>query len=225
MTYEQYKQLFDEATAQIADRVAKIQPRAGNRASVNGMGISIEPFSEEHESEAETWTFALLCKTEQYSTVGEEEPDYDPRPYVWLETAAYQPRGTDYWYPVGFNPGIPLIGQLIDIPPDDTGPVKVDGFKRSCSLEFFSSTTEAANFGAGVTEERMESIKSGFKFPVKVTVEVVAVNYREGGAVESYTVAETHTFFVGFDGDKKFFTAPYQDKQFEFRIVNIVRME
>jgi len=112
---------------------------------------------------------------------------------------------------------------LIDIPPDDTGPVKVDGFKRSCSLEFFSSTTEAANFGAGATKERMESVKFGFKFPVKVTVEVVAINYKAGGVVESYTVAETHTFFVGFDGDKKFFTAPYQDKQFEFRIVNIER--
>jgi hypothetical protein len=42
MTYDQYQQLYNAAKEQIADRVAKIQPRAGNGASVNGMGISIE---------------------------------------------------------------------------------------------------------------------------------------------------------------------------------------
>lgn len=42
MTYDQYQQLYSAAKEQIADRVAKIQPRAGNGASVNGMGISIE---------------------------------------------------------------------------------------------------------------------------------------------------------------------------------------
>ncbi len=42
MTYDQYQQLYGEAKAQIAARVAKIQPTAGNGASVNGMGIAIE---------------------------------------------------------------------------------------------------------------------------------------------------------------------------------------
>jgi len=42
MKYDQYQQLYSEAKAQIADRVARIQPRAGNGASINGMGISIE---------------------------------------------------------------------------------------------------------------------------------------------------------------------------------------
>lgn len=48
MTYDQYQQLYSAAKAQIAARVAKIQPTAGNGASVNGMGIAIEvPAAEE----------------------------------------------------------------------------------------------------------------------------------------------------------------------------------
>lgn len=51
MTYDQYQQLYGAAKAQIAARVAKIQPTAGNGASVNGMGIAIEvPAAEEAEA-------------------------------------------------------------------------------------------------------------------------------------------------------------------------------
>ena len=42
MTYDQYQQLYGAAKEQIAARVDKVQPRAGNGASVNGMGISVE---------------------------------------------------------------------------------------------------------------------------------------------------------------------------------------
>jgi hypothetical protein len=51
MTYDQYQQLYGEAKEQIAARVAKIQPTAGNGASVIGMGIAIEvPVAEEAEA-------------------------------------------------------------------------------------------------------------------------------------------------------------------------------
>ena len=42
MTYDQYQQLYGAAKEQIAARVDKIQPRAGNGASVLGMGIAVE---------------------------------------------------------------------------------------------------------------------------------------------------------------------------------------
>lgn len=48
MKYDQYQQLYTAAKEQIAARVERIQPRAGNGASINGMGIAIEvPAAEE----------------------------------------------------------------------------------------------------------------------------------------------------------------------------------
>ena len=217
MTYDQYQQIYNAAKAQIEDRVNKLQPRAGNNASVNGMGISIEVDHAEEADDEETWSFALLCKIEQWSTVGKEEPDYNPNPYITEGVVAYQPRGTTLWIPVGFDPGIYLNAEVTDIPPDDTGPIKIEGFTRTCSFEFFS--TSYIDFPNEITTYEPNT----FKFPVKVTVEMVAVNYKDGGSVESYTVVGSYNFFVGFEGDKKFFSAPYQDKTFYFRITNIER--
>ena len=48
MKYDQYQQLYNAAKEQISARVERIQPRAGNGASINGMGIAIEvPAAEE----------------------------------------------------------------------------------------------------------------------------------------------------------------------------------
>ena len=227
MNYEQYQQIYNAAKAQIADRVSKLQPRAGNNASVNGSGISIEVGRAEEAAAEETWSFALLCQTEQYSTVGAEYPDYDPSPYIFEEVVAFQPRGSNYWLPFGFDPGIPVPGQLIDIPPDDTGPVHLEGFKRYCSLKFFSSSYglfvgDLISVGSSIQSDYKPST---FRFPVKVTVELIAINYQAGDSTQRVapTVVATYTFFVGFEGDKRSFTAPYEDQEFEFRIVNIER--
>jgi hypothetical protein len=60
MTYDQYQQLYSAAKEQIADRVAKIQPRAGNGASVNGMGISIEVSAAEDDGVFNAVQYYLL---------------------------------------------------------------------------------------------------------------------------------------------------------------------
>ena len=65
MNYDQYQQLYNAAKEQIADRVAKIQPRAGNGASVNGMGISIEvPMAEEVVGQVNLTLYYILAKVE-----------------------------------------------------------------------------------------------------------------------------------------------------------------
>lgn len=60
MTYDQYQQLYGAAKEQIAARVAKIQPTAGNGASVNGMGIAIEVPAAEQQVEERSWNLLLF---------------------------------------------------------------------------------------------------------------------------------------------------------------------
>lgn len=70
MTYDQYQQIYNAAKAQIADRVSKLQPRAGNNASVNGGGISIEAGrGVEEVEEEETWRYVLLGQVVGSTTI------------------------------------------------------------------------------------------------------------------------------------------------------------
>jgi hypothetical protein len=65
MKYDQYQQLYNAAKEQIAARVDKIQPRAGNGASINGMGIAIEvPAAEEPQPENEDWLLYLFASVD-----------------------------------------------------------------------------------------------------------------------------------------------------------------
>jgi hypothetical protein len=147
MTYEQYKQLFDEATAQIADRVAKIQPRAGNRASVNGMGISIEPVGEAEEEPDETWRYVLLGHLVGTTTIS---GDFDIGP----ENATVVSREGDV-----LNTYFWEQTQLYDFVPDDAEP-----FSRTYTL-FLTSASVDTNLEQGE-----------FKFPTNVTLELYPVD-------------------------------------------------
>ena len=70
MNYEQYQQIYNAAKTQIADRVSKLQPRAGNNASVNGGGISIEVGrAEEAAAAEETWRYVLLGQVVGSTTI------------------------------------------------------------------------------------------------------------------------------------------------------------
>jgi len=69
MTYDQYQQIYNAAKAQIADRVSKLQPRAGNNASVNGGGISIEVGRAEEAAAEDTWRYVLLGRVVGSTTI------------------------------------------------------------------------------------------------------------------------------------------------------------
>lgn len=207
MTYEQYKQLFDEATAQIADRVAKIQPRAGNRASVNGMGISIEPFSEEPEREAETWLVTLRARVEgQYNEVG-------PGPQ-----GAYFPITRQFDTPFSVVATMPRVGEfvaggdatgsdqalyrIVDNPTPPTPPFP--DYYKEFKLYLESSSTD-------------DTYGDPFKLPL--TVEVVMV-YRNSSTGETEEL-DTFTFGVGYDGASRSFVAPRSGNPFEYYTLNL----
>ena len=143
ITYEQYQEIYNAAKAQIADRVAKIQPRAGNRASVNGMGISIEPAEPPFEPAEETWRYVLLGQVVGSTTISGA---FDVGP----ENAAVAFRdgtviSTSFWQET----------QLFNMVPDEGA-----DYSRSYTL-FLTS--------ASVNEDSSEG---EFKFPTKVTLEL-----------------------------------------------------
>jgi hypothetical protein len=147
MTYEQYKQLFDEATAQIADRVAKIQPRAGNRASVNGMGISIESVGEAEEEPDETWRYVLLGRVVGSTTIsGAFDVGPDSAALVLRDGTKLN---TSFWEQT----------QLYDFVPEGAEP-----FSRTYTL-FLTSASVDTKWEQGE-----------FKFPTKVTLELYPVD-------------------------------------------------
>lgn len=147
MTYDQYQEIYNAAKAQIADRVAKIQPRAGNRASVNGMGISIEPAVDDDEAEEDTWRYVLLGQLVGRTTIS---GDFSIGP----ENATVVSRdgtvlNTNFWEQT----------QLYDFVPDDAEP-----FSRSFTLTLTSASVD-------------ENLEQGeFKFPTTVTLELYPVD-------------------------------------------------
>lgn len=61
MTFSQYQQLVAAAKKQIAEKVAALQPRAGNQVSVIGDGIAVELINrgEEAEPAPDTWEYYI----------------------------------------------------------------------------------------------------------------------------------------------------------------------
>jgi hypothetical protein len=143
MTYDQYQQIYNAAKAQIADRVSKLQPRAGNNASVNGMGISIEVGGAEEAAAEDTWRYVLLGQVVGSTTIG---GSFDVGP----ENAAVVFRdgfvaSTYFWQET----------QLFNMTPDEGA-----DYSRTYNLILTS---------ASVNEDSSEG---EFKFPTKVVLEL-----------------------------------------------------
>jgi hypothetical protein len=196
MTYEQYKQLYDAAKAQIEARVARIQPRAGNRASVNGMGISIDPLRRDEVATEPTWRYFLFGRAVGTSILNGESTDFDTG--VQVAAAVSRVTGaigsTSFWERT----------QLYDILPEAADP-----FSRFFTLYL---TSDSANTPGDWL---------GFRFPTLVVIEMV--KSLDGGI--SYTeVVSEYNFIVGYRGANRGFTAPQTNEQFILRIKSIERL-
>ena len=199
MTYDQYQQLYNAAKEQIAARVAKIQPRAGNGASINGMGISIDVgIAEDDQVVAPTWTFALIgdytitrdysdrpnevstLLNQQLASAGRSTGNIIAPPY-WEQTQIYD----------------------ITVPPVDDQ----DGytFSRSVKIAFRSSSMDQGK-------------ETGFRFPVRLAIEMIQVDG------EDITVVNSYTMRLGFAGQTKTFVAPSGDAFFYLRLKSIERL-
>lgn len=90
MTYAQYQQLQVFAKKRIADKLAEIQPRAGNWVSVVGDGIAIEPPRQtEARVRTDTWVIAVYGRVRE-QRVGEDWSDW----FSW-QLLAWAPRNRD----------------------------------------------------------------------------------------------------------------------------------
>lgn len=70
MKFSQYQQLVAAAKKQIAEKVAAIQPRAGNQVSVIGDGIAVELINrEQQEQTPDTWEYYVYGTIQQGSEI------------------------------------------------------------------------------------------------------------------------------------------------------------
>lgn len=196
MRYDQYQQLYKAAQKQIEARVARLQPRAGNRASVNGMGISIEPIPTQPRDTTEpTWRFVLLGRAVGAFILNGESTDFD----TGVVTAATVGRTglilrTYFWENTA----------LFNFDPDDADP-----FSRYFTLYLTSNSAKPGGPNLG------------FKFPTKVVIEML--KSLDDGVTYTEVVSE-YNFFVRYSGDSRGFTAPSSDENFILRIKSIERL-
>jgi hypothetical protein len=135
MTFSQYQQLQGFARKMIADKIAAIQPRAGNLFSVVGDGIAVElPKDSTVEEQAEErWVFVL----------------YGRRRYINIGLGEYDNEWSD-WYAAAWAPrkgsGLLLISGLFwqetsffNIFLDDEGS---ESFGRSVEVDFQIRTAD-----------------------------------------------------------------------------------
>lgn len=211
MTYDQYQQIYNAAKAQIADRVSKLQPRAGNNASVNGGGISIEVGGAEEAEDEETWLVTVLGRVEgEYNEVGPgPNGAYHPvtrqlnTPFTVVATI---PREASFVGGMDATGSNQSLYRIVDTPSPPIPPFP--DYYKEFRLFLQASSTDTSK-------------GDPFKMPLRV---VVAMVYRNSDTRDSEEVA-TFTFEVGYDGDSRSFVAPRSGTPFEYYTLNIKTIE
>lgn len=180
MNYQQYQALYAEAKKQIAERVKRTLPRAGNGASVNAQRITVDNGAGQEQAAIEpTWNFFLFAQAVGQST-GEGNFDTGVVPAAFVSRKTGQLFQDYFWG----------NAQLFNFIPDDGQPP----FSREFTLNLFSNSAD--NIAKPL----------GFKFPVRVVLEmvrddgVVVADYtfyvRYGGASRGFTAPTINTVFV-----------------------------
>lgn len=174
MTFAQYQQLQGFARKLIADKIASIQPRAGNLVSVIGDGISIElpiPSAADEEAE-ERWVFTLYCRL-RYINIGQGE--YDTEWSDWV-VAAWAPRTSSglllqsfFWQQTEF----------FNIIPDEE---EAQPFGRSVEVDFQIRTSPRPYPGGGWPEFENAQYRS----PIELTLE--EYNVENSDVIETYKI-------------------------------------
>ena len=173
MTFAQYQQLQGFARKLIADKIASIQPRAGNLVSVIGDGISIElPIPSAADEQAEDqWVFTLYCRR-RYINIGQGE--YDTEWSDWV-VAAWAPRTsstlilTSFWQQTEF----------FNIIPDEE---EAQPFGRSVEVDFQIRTSPRPYPGGGWPEFENAQYRS----PIELTLE--EYNVENSDVIETYKI-------------------------------------
>jgi hypothetical protein len=203
MTYDQYQQLYGAAKEQIAARVAQVQPTAGNGASVNGMGIAVEvPVADEAAAaEEEDWFFSLIGDFTITRDSSEDPSRVFFQPNQQLASAG---RTTGNFIAPNYWEQSQIFN--IIVPPVDPEPGYT--FSRSVKIAFRSSSRDRGD-------------ETGFKFPVRLVIDMVEVS----GTGAILDVVNTYTFRLGFSGVTKNFVAPSSDAFFYLSLKSLERVD
>lgn len=188
MTYAQYQQLQAFAKKRIADKLAEIQPRAGNLVSVVGDGIAIEPPRPDPViAKTPTWVLTLYTRY-RAQRVNEEWGDWSS----WSITA-WEPRDRPF-----FN-GEPdwFFYRLIN----EGGETIV---LRNLEIDFQIRISETDNFYGSIWPTTpFEEAK--YLYPINLVVE-------EAVDLENRIVVKTYSLTLKQAGQKRIFT-PYEPRK------------
>lgn len=173
MTFAQYQQLQGFARKMIADKIAAIQPRAGNLFSVVGDGIAVElpKDSTVDEQAEERWVFTLYCRR-RYINIGQGE--YDTEWSDWV-VAAWAPRtnsailSTSFWEQTSF----------FNVIPDEE---EAQPFGRSVEVDFQIRTSPRPFPGGGWPSFEDAEYRS----PIELTLE--EYNVENSDVIETYKI-------------------------------------
>lgn len=198
MTFAQYQQLQGFARKLIADKIASIQPRAGNLVSVIGDGISIElPIPSAADEEAEDqWVFTLYCRR-RYINIGQGE--YDTEWSDW-DVAAWAPR-------TSFSGILPQSyfweqTEFFNIISDEE---EAQPFGRSVEVDFQIRTSPRPYPGGGWPEFENAQYRSPIELtldenimekglPIE-TVETYKIKLRRSGHQQTFNPSSPNTFY------------------------------
>jgi len=206
MTYEQYQQIYSLAKTQIETRVNKLQPRAGNNASVNGMGISIEVPMEGEREAIDSWEFLLIGRIAGERVKGREITPYDSgkRFIASVSRDTLQVVNGPIFTDIGY--------QLFNDPEEEGEPASSNSFTLTLESSSMAGTTSMADYlfyGYPLPQyDKTTFPELGFKVRVKVVIEMYS--YDRSG--EPIVYSET-TMEVGYEGESHFFYAPLDESE------------
>lgn len=196
MTFAQYQQLQGFARKLIADKIAAIQPRAGNAVSVIGDGISIEPPLRRASDEPaeERWVFTLYCRR-RYINIGQGE--YDKEWSDWV-VAAWAPRTN----PVLLQSFFWEQTEFFNIVPDEE---EAQPFGRSVEVDFQIRTSPRPFPGGGWPEFENAQYRSPIEITldenvmengvIKETVDTYKIKLRRSGHQQVFEPDSPNTFY------------------------------
>jgi hypothetical protein len=197
MTFSQYQQLQGFARKMIADKIAAIQPRAGNLFSVVGDGIAVElPKDSTVEEQAEErWVFVLYYRF-RYINIGQrvggtEWSDWD--------VAAWAPRRPRRFSGLFQNSFFSQNATFFNIFLDDEGSesfgrsVEVDFQIRTAPRPFGFPSFEDAEYRSPIELTLDENIDENGIFIE--TVETYKIKLRRSGHQQTFKPKEPNTFY------------------------------
>lgn len=192
MTYEQYQQILETASAQIAQELERFDILEGQNVDVfgNNVGVS-QPEEAEEEPAVDTWRLFIFGRVRATTKTGEDPPDIG----LWSgwESAVVMLRSGM----MSILDGFWQQTQLVSLPPDpETG---FEGFSRSIEVEFQSRGVETEQLQQFPNVDDLLA-NTYFRLPVRMVVGEY-VQSQTAIAPDFNSLLRTYNFDIQRQGD------------------------